>query len=93
MKRSPVKFMCTGMCGADHPVHDHCKDCSHAEFVSTVTMDSGKKIKVMFNMLHGAFFGGEKFPSVRNPIWKEVQKIKETADRMCKKWNKKKESK
>ena len=89
MKHSPIKFICTGMCGEDHPTHDHCHDCHHAEFKTTVTLDSGKKVKLWFNMLHGPTF--EKYdPDESDPIWKVVEEVAALGQRNCAKWRVKK---
>lgn len=84
-----VSFMCTGMCGEDHPRHDHCKDCSHANF--RVVAGS---VVVWYCPLFGADIRLKNGKILDVPqdsfLWEVAQELGDFADRNFKKWNGKK---
>ncbi len=84
-----VKFICTGMCCADHPYFDHCKQCSHANYEATVPYHSGK-VRILFNPMFGPMFrvpgGDEVYPVERSKLWTYAKQVQASADRMCRRW-------
>lgn len=90
-----VKFMCTGMCGETHPIHDHCPCCHHAEFKATVPYRRGKA-DVYHNMLHGPSFvieGKHGYPPEKSKLWKAWEEVMDFGIRNCAYWFKRTEKK
>jgi len=86
MKKAKITFFCTGMCGESHPVHKHCKECSHANF----KMRLGK-IAVYYGPLWGCdFYNPERFvPAEGSYLWKVADELVLFAERSFKRWGKK----
>ena len=90
-----IKFVCTGTCCEDHPRHDHCRECSHANFKATVPYKRGK-CDVWFNMLHGPDFvhGGQRIdPGNNSKLWKVAHEIATFGRRNCEYWMKRDQKK
>jgi hypothetical protein len=86
MKKAKITFFCTGMCGESHPVHKHCKECSHALF----KMRLGG-LSVYYSPLFGCSFysrGKIFYPPEGSYLWKVADEVVEFADRCFKRWGK-----
>jgi hypothetical protein len=86
MRKANIAFFCTGMCGESHPVHKHCKECSHAHF----KMRLGK-ITVYYDPCWGCdFYNPERFvPAGGSYLWKVAEELAAFAERSFKRWGKK----
>ncbi len=90
-----IKFICTGLCGCLHPIHDHCKECHHAEFKTSIPYRHGK-VTIWHNMLHGPMFyvnGKSFYPSGHSILWKVWRELFEFAERNCEYWMKRNKNK
>jgi len=86
--RFRAEFICTGMCCADHPKFDHCKECHHSEF-KTVAPYAGGKVEVWLNRLHGPMFyreGKAFYPGPHSKLWKIVLRLGEFSIRSLSRW-------
>jgi len=87
-----IKFICTGSCGEDHPIHEHCKECHHANFKTTVPYRRGK-VEVWHAMLHGPMFfsaktGKDIDAPVNSKLWKVWERVASFGVRNCEMWHK-----
>ncbi len=93
MGTAKITFHCTGLCNQSHPVFEHCKDCSHANFETVVPYKNGNAV-VYFNPVFGPDFrwqttDGFISPRKGSPLWEAFIHVHNFALRNTKYWNRK----